>query len=298
MESASEEKIVLIVEYLDEHLLDAVKKLKQVDSVLLYSSISIIELPSIPVVILCSSEHQLIDTIKEICLKLRTQMTIFSIYNQTKNQKCDLTNETRSFLLFQLFKAAFKSLPKRPESKVKMIEKYRNYYAGNINVLNEIDQFEVHYKPKEAIQWYINDSFVYRLISKALRTENIHTLCYFHFYIADLSQQLEKELKIFRKQNSNRIIQFYRGFTTTKAEIQNLASHIGNFFLTNEYLFATCQRQVAYEFFMKQNIQSDEKQVLIEYTLDLNHVKSIAFADISRHGNVPKQNEILVDLGK
>ncbi|CAF2944479.1 unnamed protein product [Rotaria sp. Silwood2] len=296
IESIFEEKVWLIVDYLSDHLLNILEALKQVDSLFLYTSETSKEL-SPRVTALCPTEQQLIDEIKHIRRQINNQMTAFSIYNQIKTEKIDLTQEVGTFLFFELFKVAFRKLPKKSEAKKLMASKYRNYYADNPKVLEEIVHFEHDYKPHEALQWYINNSFIYRLINKALCTKNISSLCCFHFYIKDLSKQLEKEFTKFKKQNSSSPIQLYSGFKTTREGIKNFERNIGNLIFTHGYLSTTRQRRLAYDFVMKQSMQSDEEKVLFEYTVDLNHVTSITLADISEYNKFSDQNEILFDLG-
>ncbi|CAF1252644.1 unnamed protein product [Rotaria sp. Silwood1] len=296
IESVVEEKILLIVDYLSDNLLNVIEALKQVDGLFLYTSVSPDKLPSC-ITAICSNEQQLFDEIKNIRQQISKQMTVFSIYNQTKTEKIDIHHEVGTFLFFEIFKTALKKLPKKSESKNLMVSKYRNYYAGNRKVLEEILDFEHNYKTHEALQWYVNRSFIYRLINKALHTENINSLCYFHFYIKDLSKQIEKEFRKFKKQNSQSIIQLYSSSKITKEEIKKYQRNIGNSIFTHGYLSTTRQRHLAYDFAIKQHIQSDEEKVLFQYTVDLDHVQSIIFADISQYNKLPDENEIIFDLG-
>lgn len=297
IESVSEEKILLIVDYLSNSFFKALEALNKVDYVLAYVSESPGELPPI-ITAICPTHQQLVDEIKFTRQQIDKQMIFFSLYNQRKTEKFDLSHESSSFLFFQLFKIAFKRLPKNSESKKLMLSKCLNYYAGNSKVLEQMKNFEHKYKSNEALRWYTHDSFIYRLVNKALRTENISALCYFHFYINDLSIQLEREFSQFKKQNSKAVIQFYRGFKTTPEEIKRYERNIGNLFLTNGYLSATLRRQLAYRFATRQDRKLDEEKVLFEFTVDLTLIKSIVFADISQYNESPEENEILFDLGK
>ncbi len=296
LDSISEEKVLIIVENLSDHLLNVLEALKQVEGIFLYNSTSSDEFSS-RITAICSTEEQLINEINSIRQQLNKQMVVFSVYNQNNKEKYDITHEAGSFLFFQLFKAAFKNLPKSSESKKLMLTKCRNYYAGNIKILKEINNFEINYKSNEALQWYINDLFIYRLINKALRTENIHSLCYFHFYIGDLSKQIEKEFIKFKKQDPKSVLQVYRSFKITQVELNHFERNIGNLILTNGYLSTTRNRQIASDFILKQNTKSDEEKVLFQYTVDLVLVKSIIFADISQYNESSEKNEILFDLG-
>jgi hypothetical protein len=287
----------LIGDHLSDPRLAALETLKQINALFLYTSESPGELPSC-VTAICPTEQQLIEEVKYAHDQLSKQMVIFSIYNHKNKEKRDLTHEAGSFLFFQLFKAAFKKLPKNSESKKLMISKCRSYYKGNAKVLKNITDFEVNHKSNEALRWFTKDSFLYRLINKALRTENINTLYHFHFYIVDLSTQLEKEFSKLKKQDPKSIRLFYRGFKTTFEDVKNIERNISSLILTNGYLSATRKRQVAYDYVKKINILPNHVKVLIEYTIDLTLVKTCIFTDISSYNESPDDNEILFDLGK
>ncbi|CAM4983145.1 unnamed protein product, partial [Rotaria socialis] len=57
-----------------------------------------------------------------------------------------------------------------------MIQACREYYDGNTNEMKFIDDFEKNYRSEDAIVWYLKRSFVYKLITKALRTRDMDLL--------------------------------------------------------------------------------------------------------------------------
>ncbi|CAF1359333.1 unnamed protein product [Rotaria sordida] len=57
-----------------------------------------------------------------------------------------------------------------------MIQICRQYYRGNTAELKLIDQCGKEYQHTHAVHWYSKESFVYKLINKALRTEDIDQL--------------------------------------------------------------------------------------------------------------------------
>jgi len=59
------------------------------------------------------------------------------------------------------------------ESKQEIIDKCYSYYRRNQKEMENIAEFERDYTPDQAIKWYTRDSFIYKLINKALRTEDI-----------------------------------------------------------------------------------------------------------------------------
>jgi hypothetical protein len=103
-----------------------------------------------------------------------------------------MNQEKGSFLFFQVFTAILSSLPKNVEAKRTMVSICRDYYRGNATELSNIAEFEKNYRSVDAISWYTKDTFVYKLVNKALRIADADALYYFRFYIVDLSQQLKQ----------------------------------------------------------------------------------------------------------
>ncbi len=72
-----------------------------------------------------------------------------------------------------------------------MIEEARCLYANNQFSLDVIDEFEREYQAKHAIKWYTHDSFLYRLVNKALCTRDICLIFKFRFLIRHIYTQLK-----------------------------------------------------------------------------------------------------------
>ena len=67
---------------------------------------------------------------------------------------------------------------------------YEGKYEGNDSQLNMIYEFRLSYSPDKALQWYTRESFFYRVLNKALRTQNIELLFLLRSFISDIGQQL------------------------------------------------------------------------------------------------------------
>ena len=67
-----------------------------------------------------------------------------------------------------------------------MIRFCRHYYQDNPFELSRIKSFEETYEPQSILKWYTAESFVYKMINKALRSQDIDQLHRFAFLISDL----------------------------------------------------------------------------------------------------------------
>jgi hypothetical protein len=71
-----------------------------------------------------------------------------------------------------------------------LIDEARRLYKKNPAQSAVIDDFECNYRPNEAVRWYTRDSFLFKLVNKALRTRNIIIIFKFRFFIRDICKQL------------------------------------------------------------------------------------------------------------
>ena len=173
----------------------------------------------------------------------------------------------------------------------------QQYYRDNRRILNDIERFRKEYHPDQCIQWYTKDSFVYKLINKALRTEDIEQLYLFRFYIADLSRQLAIQSRMMKTKSEEKM-KLYRGTVVNTVELEILQSKVGQLFAANGYWSASRSRSSALTFAKKCIHGSDLVTVLYEIECDLaDEDDSIVFADISYWSEFSTEEEVLFDAG-
>jgi hypothetical protein len=81
-----------------------------------------------------------------------------------------LKSDNSSFMWFQLFVEVLLRMIQSSTSKNELIELLKKGNYENSNSI--IEEFENTYTSKTSIWWYTRDSFVYRILNKALRTQN------------------------------------------------------------------------------------------------------------------------------
>ncbi|CAF3840717.1 unnamed protein product [Rotaria sp. Silwood1] len=77
-------------------------------------------------------------------------------------------------------------------AKQDMFDVCHRQYDGNEYKLKNIEEFERNYTVDKVIQWYTCDTFLYRILNKALRIEDINMLFTLRYYIKDLFFQLKQ----------------------------------------------------------------------------------------------------------
>jgi Tfp pilus assembly protein PilF len=238
-----------------------------------------------------------------LCISIREQVNLvekqleaFSFFDQHQQSTKDLSKQSGEFLWFQLFNHVIVRLPRNQQAKQQMIEVCRQYYRGHTKHLRLIDEFERDYRPEEAIRWYTKQSFVYKLVNKALRSEDIDQLHTFRCLIGDLSESLAREHEKILSSDEE-ILTFYRGAKLDREEFDQLKENQGKLISTNGYLSTSRLRSLALAFAMKPSKRTNAISVLFEIQCVVKELgKTVIFADIARFSDYPTEQEVLFDL--
>ncbi len=175
-------------------------------------------------------------------------------------------------------------------NKQELVELCKKEYEGNKTQLDILREFDENYSAENALWWYTRDSFLYKMLNKALQVQNIDLLFLFRFFIRDIHQELERN-----KYQSP--ICVYRAQVLSNGELNNLRKSIGAFIFINSFFSATTIRHQALEFLKTTDISSDLCRVLFEIYADPHVIKTKPFADISSYGEFVNKSEILLMIG-
>jgi tetratricopeptide (TPR) repeat protein len=160
-------------------------------------------------------------------------------------------------------------------------------YEGNPHELSIINDFERNYSPDRAIWWYTRQSFLYRLLNKALRVQNIDLIYLFRFYIRDLYNQLSTC-------KCPSTIRVYRGQLMVNDELEILRNSIGKYISINSFFSTSFSRDLALVF---SHDTDHYERVLFEIDADPKLADEKPFADIGNFSYFPEELEVLFMLG-
>jgi len=241
--------------------------------------------------------------IDSLCESIREQMNLvnkqfetFSFFDQNQKAIKDLSRESAEFLRSQLFTHVILRLPRHQQAKKQMLDICRQYYRGNLTEQRLIDEFERTYTPDKAIQWYSKESFIYKLVNKALRCEDIDQLHTFRFFIGDLSESLARKHQEI-VQSGEQILTVYRGAKLSSEELDKLKENKGKLISTNGFLSTSRLRAPALAFAKKPTKRTDAAPVLFEIKCDVQQLgDAIIFADIAQFSDYQNEQEVLFDL--
>lgn len=181
----------------------------------------------------------------------------------------------------------------KPTNKDKdelMIHCY-DLYKNNPLELAIIREFDEKYQSDQAIKWYTRETFVFRLLNKGLRTQNLDLLFFFRFFISDLQKQIEEN-------QCQQRLQIYRAQLMSIEELNELRNSIGEYISVNSF-FST-SRDRSYALFLlgdNNSAYEDLQKILFEIDADPNHAGVKPFADISSKSDFSNECEVLIILG-
>ena len=174
--------------------------------------------------------------------------------------------------------------------KQQLIQLCKKEYQTNQKELIFVREFEKDYRSEKALWWYTRDSFLYRMLNKALRVQNIDLLFLFRFVISDIYQQLKQ----YQQKSPIRV---YRGQVMSIDELNTLRGSVDNFISINSFFSTSTNRHQALGFLNSTEITGDLCRVLFVIDADPQVVKSKPFSDISSLSYFSKECEVLFMMG-
>ncbi len=170
----------------------------------------------------------------------------------------------------------------------------RQQYSDNDSQLKVVNEFQREYESELSIWWYTRDSFIYRILNKALRQQNIDILFLFRFLIHDIYILLQEQQKYFDED----IILLYRGQWLPQTEFEYLKNSKGQYISMNSFLSTTKNRQLALIYAGSNDNKRNLISVLFEITANTRCTDLKPFADISYMSQFGAgESEILFMLG-
>ncbi|CAF1000781.1 unnamed protein product [Adineta steineri] len=200
------------------------------------------------------------------------------------------TGVNGEFVFFQILIDCLLRLKSTEIDKNELISLCEKEYEGNYIELNNLREFEKDYSPNKVLLWYTKETFFYKTLNAALRTQNIHLIFLFRAFIYDIYRQLQKS-------QSKRHLQVYRSQLMTIDELDGLKNNISQFISINSMFSTSKQRTTALFYLGDITTQIDSERVLFEIDADPKTVTTKPFANISKHSHFPDESEVLFMIG-
>ncbi|CAF1608096.1 unnamed protein product [Rotaria magnacalcarata] len=179
-----------------------------------------------------NDRDSLLKSISKTMRLIEKQNIVFHLFDRKQNSTRDLSRNFTTFLWHSLLIRVLRKMAVDEKEKNDMLDHCTAYYRHNKEEIKKINQFRISYTSDQAIKYYTNNSFLYKLLNRALRTEDVKLLYIFRFFIVDLCSELGKEKE---KLTGNEPITLFRGQQMSKEEFENLKINIGSLIAVNGF---------------------------------------------------------------
>ena len=173
------------------------------------------------------------------------------------------TKPNYSFMMFQLLTELILS-NKQTNDMDELVRLCKDEYKGNKVEERRIDEFKRTYTPETSIEWYTKDCFVYRILNKALRFQDIDVLVAFRFFIRDVYQQLTK----LQQDQKIDVMEVYRGQMLPAADLERLKSAIGQIISFHSFLSTSYNRDQAMAFVI--SLPENDRFLNVLFEIEVN----------------------------
>ncbi|CAF1037181.1 unnamed protein product [Didymodactylos carnosus] len=202
------------------------------------------------------------------------------------------------YMWLQLLIDILLRIPRTIDARGDMLKICRSQYVGNDIEQKNINDFESSYSLNDAVLWYTRDTFVYRLLNKAFRTEDIELLFQFRFFIVDLYEQLKRlHAEFVILQSEGHIITVYRGQLMVTDELNKLHQNIGGLILFNTFVSTTTDLSIAIIYSGEGGSRPLFESVVFQMDIDKTSSAEKPFANIEKLSAIEDEKEVLLSMG-
>ncbi|UJR14718.1 hypothetical protein I4U23_001711 [Adineta vaga] len=177
-----------------------------------------------------------------------------------------------------------------PSDKMNVISGCLHEYNHDISQLPIVQEFEKQYVSDQSIWWYTRESFVSRLLNKALSILNLDLLFLFSFLIHDIQDRLLKD-------QCRSAIKVYHGQIMSIKELYLFRDYIGKCFSINTFLWTISDRKHLLRSLSGFPIGEDLVRILFEIDADPRLNSTKAFASITHSAHFSPVEQVLFQFG-
>lgn len=129
---------------------------------------------------LFTDQENLLNIIREKIHLIEKQKLEFKFFDSEQE---NLSKESKYFVRHQMLIQIFKQLLRDEQSIQQIVDMCHDYYQNNECQLKKIEEFKENYTRENVLEWFNHKSFIYKLLNKAFRTNNIEVLYIFRSFM-------------------------------------------------------------------------------------------------------------------
>ncbi|UJR16674.1 hypothetical protein I4U23_003574 [Adineta vaga] len=181
------------------------------------------------------------------------------------------------------------------------LDEYVNYcrdlYPEDDDELENISQLSRDYYSKRPIWWYTQESFMCRMLHRAIRSLDAGIIVRMGFFIDDLHRDIQRfySEQFDNPDSDTKTLTVYRGQGLLVENFDRLSKLKNGFISFNDFLLTNKNRQIAYDF--AQQTATNPDLVGILFIMNIDTTDSMTpFADITKVGFFKTQDEVLFSM--
>ncbi|UJR32954.1 hypothetical protein I4U23_020417 [Adineta vaga] len=195
------------------------------------------------------------------CFRKLDEIFTYTIFNTKTNNSIQLFPDINtSFIHSQIFIDCLIHTDSCLNDRNELVLLCKQQYQNNPTELAIIEEFEKDYRSERSLSWYTRFSFLYRILNKAIRIQNIELLLLFRWFIRDIVEQLKSNKFL----NGQRV---YRAQLMSKNEVDLLKNSSGEFLSMNIFLSANSNREQTRSSLVSLTIEDNIEKVFFEINL-------------------------------
>ena len=172
----------------------------------------------------------------------------------------------------------------------------RDELKGNTRELRNVQKIYDEYHTRTPIWWYTRETFLYKILNKALRLMDIDIILQMGFFVCDLHKQVAVlHAEQFTGHTSSNSFIVYRGQGLSHTDFDQIKQSKGGLLAFNNFLSTSKQRDVSLRFLRPITTKRDLVPVL--FVMNINPtIKHTPFANIRDISNKKTEDEILFSM--
>ena len=218
---------------------------------------------------------------------------VFNTFQTDSSSEEDNTSTeiNGEFLHSQLLLHSLLTMNTANNDKASPITYFRKEYEDSAIGLRKIDEFESTYSADQALFWYTQDSFFYRLLNKAFRVQNIDVLYLLRTFIRDILNQLIEQ----QNRTPLSFDQVYRGQLMSRLELETF--QVNTLISMNSLFSTTLERAHALFLLPEGGLEGNLVPVLFQINISNDLSGAKPFANIADKSAFPDEFEVLFMAG-
>lgn len=263
-----DEKVFLIISHtLHQQIVSLIENIAQLHSIYVVSSQSIGHG--------YKKVKGIFNKIESICDVLQRNLRQYEI-DLISIGVSNLDELDQSFMYSQILKEILLDIKYDLTAKKEFVDFCSTYYADNHTQTNRILDFERFYGDHSPIWWYTKETFIYSILNKALRTQEIDVIIKMGFFIQDLHRQIEQLYATTEKTSKMTV---YRGQGMSDDDFAKIKKSEGGLLSFNNFLSTSLDQAVSLGFAESTRENCQLTGILYQIEID-SSISTVSFASL------------------